>query len=91
MESGAKHTVSVTATTKCVEFGTGKTTCHLDYAYKGGSEICTTGDSGGPVYQRATGGAKARGIIIGVSTTEVCFFQEITPTLSEVNGTILGT
>ena len=87
--SGVKHGVPVTATTKCVKFGTGVTTCHLDYAYNG-SPICTTGDSGGPVYQRlSTGGADARGVVIGVAPTLTCFFQEITPTLSLVNGRIM--
>jgi hypothetical protein len=89
--TGEVTDVPVIATDQCVKFDDGITTCMLDVAYDGGYPICQGGDSGGPVYQRrATGGGViAMGIIIGVDGSGDCFFQEIEPTLTLVNGTIL--
>ena len=90
-KTGEVHTVHVISATTCVTFSDGVTTCHLFVGYKGGLLVCQGGDSGGPVYQRLpTGGVKASGIIIGVTTvTGTCFAQRIKTTLSLVTGSIL--
>ncbi|MGH2916161.1 MAG: hypothetical protein ACRDMX_14360 [Solirubrobacteraceae bacterium] len=82
---------TVEATNQCVEFGDGKTTCHLNYAVNpSGQAICQPGDSGGPVYQRiGNNNVYATGVIVGEYVGDDCYYEDINDVLNLVNGSIM--
>jgi hypothetical protein len=74
----------------CQEFDDGVTTCNVSET-SGEGRACEDGDSGGPAYQREPGNtAHAVGIILGGNSDgTTCYYNDIGPVLTKVNGSIL--
>ena len=92
-KSGQVKGVTQDWSDRCVKFGDGITTCHLDKAHKYAINVCQGGDSGGPVYtftDSSKTDVAAAGIIVGgTGSNDVCYYQAIFNAEQGVNGSVL--